>query len=165
MRGIEVVRAQGLREGVDILVYGSMAMFLLRESRDATAIIDEGLALDDDHWTLLVAKGRQLMADKQWEAAMVPLLRVINEGRQQGEHPVLAYSRSMIEQWPWEMVADCRFELGRYMDAADAYERAAAAGADELEMRSKAAACRTLATVEPREPATGGTAGDDSDEQ
>ena len=165
MRGIEVVRAQGLREGVDILVYGSMAMFLLRESRDATVIIDEGLALDDDHWTLLVAKGRQLMADKQWEAAMVPLLRVINEGRQQGEHPVLAYSRSMIEQWPWEMVADCRFELGRYMDAADAYERAAAAGADELEMRSKAAACRTLATVEPRDPAAGGTAGDDSDEQ
>ena len=112
-------------------------MHLLRDGRDATAVIDEGLRLDDDHWTLLVAKARQLMADKEWDAAMVPLLRVIDEGRQQGEHPVLAYSRLMIEQWPLEMLADCRFELGQYTDAADAYDRAAEAGADELEMRSR----------------------------
>ena len=157
-QGISNVREHGLREEVDILVYGSMSMHLLRNGRDATEVIDEGLALDDDHWTLLVAKARQLMADKEWEAATVPLLRVINEGRQQGEHPVLAYSRSMIEQWPWEMLADCRFELGEYADAAECYERAANAGADELEMRSKAAACRTLATVPS-------PAGGNSDEQ
>lgn len=146
-QGVQVVREDGLKEGVDILVHGSLAMHLLRQGRSATAIIDEGLALAPRHHTLVLARARQQMADRQWDDAAASLQVMIRAGEEVTEHSVLAYSRLLFTRWPWEMLGECRFELGDFAGAADAYERAAAEGADGLEMRTKAAACRSLAAA------------------
>lgn len=145
--GIDIVRVDGLKEVVDILVYGSMALSLLHRGEDATPFITEGLALDPDHYTLRLALARQHMADQQWQAAIEPIQHLIEVGEhQEVNRSVLAYASEMFHQWPWEMLADCCFELGRYTEAAGAYERAAIEGADAMAMRVKAIACRSLAS-------------------
>jgi len=143
--GIDIVRVDGLKEGVDILVYGSLAMFILHHGLDANPVIAEGLALDPEHHTLHLALARQHMADQEWLAALAPIHALIEVGEHQDvNRSVLAYTRQMFHQWPWEMLADCNFELGRYDQAGDAYERAATEGADSMAMRVKAVACRSL---------------------
>lgn len=145
-RGIDVVRADGLKEAVDILVHGSIALHLVNRGHDATAIIEEGLALDPEHHTLYLALAKQHIARGEWEAALEPLRHLANVGSGEIQRSVLAYAQQMFHEWPWMLLGDCLFELGRYDDAAEAYERAAAEGADALEMRTKAAACRSLAS-------------------
>lgn len=145
-RGIEVVRADGLKEAVDILVHGSMALHLVNRGDDATAIIEEGLALDPDHHTLYLALAKQHLARGEWEAALAPLRHLAAVGAGEVQRSVLAYAQQMFHEWPWMLLGDCQFELGRYAAAAEAYERAADEGADALEMRTKAAACRSLAS-------------------
>ncbi len=145
-RGLDVVRADGLKEAVDILVHGSMALHLVNRGDDATAIIEEGLALDPDHHTLYLAMAKQHLARGEWEAAIAPLRHLASVGSGEVQRSVLAYAQQMFHEWPWMLLGDCQFELGRYSEAAEAYEQAAVEGADPLEMRTKAAACRSLAS-------------------
>lgn len=143
-RGLEIVREDGLREPVDIIVYGSMAVHLVRTGQDATPIIEEGLALDPQHHTLQLALASHLMTVGNWRAAIAPLRSLIEFDKELGSS-VMAYTRQMFTLWPWRMLADCHFELGEFEAAAAAYDRAATEGADSLEMRTKAAASRSLA--------------------
>jgi tetratricopeptide (TPR) repeat protein len=146
-QGVDVVRAEGLKESVDILVFGSLAMFLINRGEDASSIIAEGLALDPEHHTLHLALARQHMADREWLAAIAPLRALIEVGEQQEvNRSVLAYTSKMFHEWPWAMLADCNFELGRFHEAAVAYERAATEGSDTRAMQVKAIACRSLAS-------------------
>jgi len=147
-RGLDIVREDGLREHVDILVFGSMAMHLIHFGHDALPIIEEGLALDPQHHTLHLALARQRMANSEWSEAVAPLLALIDTDDAELNRSVLAYTRDMFTLWPWRMLADCRFELGEFGQAAAAYDRAALHGADALEMRTKAAASRSLAKAE-----------------
>ena len=144
--GIDIVRTHGLIEAVDILVYGSMSMMLFRKGRDATEIIEEGLRLDPQYHTLYLGLARLHMINKDWSAAERELRRLIAVGQQPIEHPVLSFTRAVFDHWPTEMLADCLFELGEYAEAGDLYERAREYGAAEIEMRTKAAACRSLAS-------------------
>lgn len=144
-RGVEIVREDGLREPVDILIFGSMALHLINVGRDATAVIREGLALDGQHHTLNLALARQLMVKGQWRDALVPLTDLIGVDEKELNRSVLAYSRDMFTLWPWRMLAECHFELGEFAEAAEAYDRAAVEGADTLEMRTKATVSRSLA--------------------
>ena len=144
-RGLEIVREDGLQESVDILVHGSMALHLIQRGHDATSIIEEGLALDPQHYTLQLALASQYMANREWRHALVPLQTLIDVDDQELNRSVLAYTRQMFTLWPWRMLADCHFELGEFELAAAAYDRAATEGADSLEMRTKAAASRSLA--------------------
>ena len=148
-RGLDLVREHGLCEPVDILVHGSMALHLLADGRDAMPIIKEGLALDPEHHTLQLALARQLMVNQQWREALVPLRVLISVDDQELARSVLAYTRHMFTLWPWRMLAECHFELGEFDEAAAAYDRAASEGADSLEMRTKAAASRSLAKAGP----------------
>lgn len=146
-RGVEVVRRLGrLVEPVDILVYGSLALFLLANGRDASEIIAEGLALDPQHYTLHLAAAQQLIRAGDVEQASEILRRLIAVGEQELDHPVLAYNRALFTHAPWRLLGECLFECGRYAEAATAFDRAAADGAEPLEMRVKAAAARSLAS-------------------
>jgi len=144
-RGLDIAREDGLREPVDILVYGSMALHLIQVGRDAMPLIIDGMALDPHHHTLHLALARQLMVRQQWREALVPLHALIAVDDQELTRSVLAYTRLLFTRWPWLMLAECHFELGEYHEAAAAYERAATEGADTLEMRTKATASRSLA--------------------
>ncbi len=143
-RGLEIVREDGLREPVDIIVYGSMAIHLVNLGQDATAIIEEGLALDPQHYTLHLALAGQLMVQSEWREALIPLQSLIDLDDQELSRSVVAYARQIFNLWPLRMLADCHFELGEFEEAAAAYERAATVGGDSLEMRTKAAASRSL---------------------
>jgi len=149
-RGLEIVREDGLREPVDVLVYGSMALHLIHIDHDATSIIDEGLALDPQHHTLQLARASQFMANCQWGKALAPLLVLIETDDAALNRSVLAYTRDMFTLWPWRMLAECHFELGDYEQAAAAYEQAELHGGDALEMRTKATASRSLANAAKR---------------
>ncbi len=144
-RGVEIVREDGMREPVDILVFGSMALHLIHTNRNSLPLIEEGLALDCQHHTLHLALARQLMVKGQWRDAIAPLRALIGIDEQDLHRSVLAYARDMFTLWPWRMLADCHFELGEFEEAAVAYDCAATEGADSLEMRTKAAASRSLA--------------------
>jgi len=147
-RGLDIAREDGLREHVDILVFGSMALHRLRLGHDAMPIIREGLALDPQHHTLRLALAQQHMTDHRWAEA-IPALRTLIEAADEELHrSVLAYSRDMFTLWPWRMLAECYFELGDYEQAAEAYEQAADHGDDALEMRTKATVSRSLAKAE-----------------
>lgn len=145
--GVEVVRRHGrLLEPVDILVYSSLALFLLAHDRDANDLIAEGLALDPQHHTLHLAAAQQQLRDGNAAAAAAVLRELIAVGELDIEHPVLAYNRALFTLAPWRLLGECLFECEQYADAATAFERAAAHGADALEMRTKAAAARGLAS-------------------
>lgn len=145
LRGVELVRQYGLVEPVDILAHGSLALFQLRHGGDARSTIDEGLTLDPDHHTLWYADAAERMARSDWAGAEVTLRRLIEFADRDLDHTVLAYSRDLFTRLPMAMLADCLFEQQRFTEAADMYEHAGRYGAHELEMRSKAAVCRTLA--------------------
>lgn len=144
-QGVELVRRNGLAESVDILVHGSLALYLLRRGLDARPVIDEGLALDPNHHTLWYADAHQRMADDDLAGAEAVLRRLIELADQELDHSVLAYSRDLFTRLPMAVLADCLFEQERFSEAADAYEQAGRYGCDEQEMRSKAAVCRSLA--------------------
>jgi len=144
-RGLDIVHEDGLREHVDILVFGSMALHRLRFERDAMPIIQAGLSLDPQHHTLRLALAQQHMTNHQWGDAILALRALIEIDDEALQRSVLAYTRDMFTLWPWRMLAECHFELGDYEQAADAYEQAAHHGGDALEMRTKAAVSRSLA--------------------
>lgn len=145
-QGIDLVREHGLVEGVDMLVYGSMALHKLRLGEDITDLVEEGFALDPKYYTLHLANARRLMLLNDQEAAEATLRMLIEVGRSELDHPVLAFSREIFERLPMEMLADCLFEQGRYREAAASYEAAMAFGADPLAMRTKAIASRSMAS-------------------
>ncbi|HAP77783.1 MAG TPA: hypothetical protein DCR14_17095 [Acidimicrobiaceae bacterium] len=142
--GVEIVRVDGLKETVDILVYGSLALHLLRNRRSARAVIDEGLALDDDHYTLILADARQRALDGDFEAAVTSIDRLISAGTSL-DHQSLAYNAAIFGPWAWQLLGESLFELGRYQQAAEAFTEAVHHGAPEVEMRTKATLCRSLA--------------------
>ena len=145
-QGIDLVREHGLVEGVDMLVYGSMALHKLRLGEDITDLVEEGFALDPKYYTLHLANARRLMLLNDQEAAEATLRMLIEVGRSELDHPVLAFSREIFERLPMEMLAECLFEQGRYREAAASYEAAMAFGADPLAMRTKAIASRSMAS-------------------
>lgn len=145
-QGLSIVRADGLKEAVDIMVYGSMALHLVHHGIDALALIEEGLALDPEHHTLRLALARHHVRRGEWAAAIEPLELLVAAEADSINRSVLAYSRQIFNELPWAMLGDCWFELGDFQRAADAYTKAADLGAHELEMRTKAAACRSLAS-------------------
>jgi len=145
-QGLSIVRADGLKEAVDIMVYGSLALHLVHHGKDARALIEEGLALDPEHHTLRLALARNHMERRQWADAIEPLEVLVAAEAGSINRSVLAYSRQLFRELPWPMLGDCWFELGEFDRAADAYTQAAEVGANALEMRSKAAVCRSLAS-------------------
>jgi len=146
-QGIEVVRRHGgLPEPVDILVYGSLALFLLAQGRDASDIIVEGLALDPEHYTLQLASAQQHIRSGNAPLATEILHGLIAVGERNIDHPVLAYNRALFTDVPWRLLGECLFDCEQYADSAVAFERAAEYGAESLEMRTKAAAARSLAS-------------------
>lgn len=146
-QGIDVVRRHGrLIEPVDILVYGSLALFLLARGRDASDVVAEGLALDPQHYTLHLAEAQQCIRDGSTDRARAILHSLIEVGDSDVDHPVLAYNRALFTHAPWRLLGECLFDCGDYAAAADAFDRAARHGAEPLEMRTKAAAARSLAS-------------------
>ena len=144
--GVEVVRQFGLQEQVDLLVYGALSLFLIRNGRPADDIIDEGLSLGPDYYTLHLADAHRRICSGEWESAARVLRGLIAAGEGKVHQSVLAYDRSIFTRLPWEMLGNCLFEEGRYAEAADAYERSQSYGAGALEMRTKIVACRGLAS-------------------
>lgn len=146
-QGIDVVRRNGgLPEPVDILVYGSLALFLLSQGRDASDIINEGLAFDPNHYTLQLASAQHHIRSGNPARAAEILHGLIAAGERDIEHPVLAYNRSLFTDVSWRLLGECFFDCEQYADAAVAFERAAEYGAESLEMRTKAAVARSLAS-------------------
>ena len=144
-RGIDVVRADGLQEEVDILVYGSLALFLIRNGRDAGELIAEGLALDPDHHTLVLAAARQEASNGHFEAAIGHLRALIATGEAPVDHPVLAYDTAIFGLWPQQLLGESLFELGRFDEAAAAFRAALEAGAPAREVMTKLSVCESLA--------------------
>ena len=145
-RGIAIVREHGVQEPVDVQVYGTKAFHLLTHDQDARQIIDEGLALQPDYYTLHAANVYQHLRENDWagaEKAARGLIAVESDGVL---HPVVAYTSVMFNRLPWELLGEALFEQGRYTEAAEAYETAAENGGNPLEMRIKVAMCRKRAS-------------------
>ena len=146
-RGIAIVREHGLRELVDIQVYGTKAFHLLYHGQDARQIIDEGLGQRPDFYTLQAADVYQRLRDGDWEGAENAARGLIAADAADAVlHPVVAYSRTLFTRLPWELLGEALFEQGRYPEAAEAYDTAATHGSDPLEMRVKVAVCRRRAS-------------------
>lgn len=143
-RGIAIVREYGLQEPVDIQVFGTKAFSLLFHGEDAREIIDEGLALRPDFYTLHAADAYQRLRDGDWLGAERAARGLIATGTSDVLHPVVAYSTAIFDRLPWELLGEALFEQGRLAEAAAAYETAAVNGSDPLEMRVKAAVCRKI---------------------
>lgn len=144
-RGVEIVREDGLKEPVDILAHGSLALHLIRNGRDARALIDEGLALDDDHYTLILADARQRALNGEFEASVAALDRLVGVADTGLPHQALAYNTAMFGKWALQLLGESLFELGRYAEAAEAFTEAVEQGGPVRELSTKAALCRSLA--------------------
>jgi tetratricopeptide (TPR) repeat protein len=144
--GVQIVRDHGLRDAVDIMIYSSLALNLIAAGQDASSIIEEGMRLDPEHHSLQLAAARQAAVDGRWSDVLVATERLIEVGRHDVHHEVFAYDRRTFGLWPMTLRAECLFELGRYAEAAEEYERAIAAGGSARELTIKAAVSRSMAS-------------------
>ena len=106
-----------------------LAMIYLQQSRPGAALekIEEGLKRFPDDAELLFLKGAALHAKGQFEQATGPLVQAVQtDPRMRFGHPYL-------------LAGDCLFELGRFDESIDAYDRFLSVNTSSIEGHVKKA--------------------------
>ena len=142
--GIRLVTEFGVQDGPDVFVYASLADFLIRTGRDASDVINEAMRINSSYLTLIWLQAQNFFAIGQISEALQSLEDLVSYSAGVNPSSGFAYNKAMFAAWPLALIGNCLFELGNYDKAAVSFEKALTAGADPVEMRSKAAACRML---------------------
>lgn len=110
--------------------------------RDLLQVIEEGLSCTPDDYGLLLARARTLIEIGRYAEALAILERFTATGREASEtHPV-GYDMRFFGEFAHDQRGIALMRLGRFEEAAEAFEKAAAAAPDDLAYRAKAAAMR-----------------------
>lgn len=137
--GVGLIRARGLRDRPDVLVYGGLATRLINDGVDASDLIAEAREVMPDYRTLDWLEASNEIRQGRRESAVEPLERLISTGPDSLD-PSLAYHNGMFTDWAWSALGEVYLELGDVAAAARVFRDASAIRPDDRELRTKAAA-------------------------
>lgn len=131
VRGLEEARSQeASRGGPDMLAslsYGDLIRLRNMRGVDSSELLAEGLSKFPSNCLLLLMETDRLMRVLDYQAALVTFDRILAFDWSADEEDPPAYDGAIVDELPWAGRATCLFRLGRYEEAAEAYEEAARA--------------------------------------
>lgn len=136
-QAVEVVRGKQARSIADSAPYVDLARALLRRGEEAGELIEEGLSLFPDNYTLRWLRATIWLEAERYAEAL-PLfagLAAIDPEVEGGG--VLAHEEGIFGLRLFEALGLCCFRLGRFAESAAWYGRAEAAAPEPLEFRAK----------------------------
>jgi tetratricopeptide (TPR) repeat protein len=136
-QGVEVVRAKQARSIADSAPYVDLAHSLIRRGEDAAPLLDEGLFLFPDNFTLQWLRARTLVDAGRFADALPLLERLATVDPEVEGGGVLAHDQRIFALFAYEALGLCCFRLGRFAASAGWYGRAEELSPDPLENRTK----------------------------
>jgi hypothetical protein len=137
-RGIEVVRSRGdTGEPPDCLLYCSLLRLELDAGVGTPGLLEEALARFPGNHLLAWLRGRQLIADEKFEAAIGVFEGLAAIDADTFVDDTMAYDARIFGAWAHDALGLCCFRLGRFAVSAAHYAAAEAAAPDVAEYRTK----------------------------
>jgi tetratricopeptide (TPR) repeat protein len=138
-RGVQVVREKRARSISDSAPYVDLAHCLIRRGADAdaAALLDEGLGLFPDNFTLRWLRARALVDAERFAEALPILEGLVATDPEVAGGGVLAHDERIFGLFACEALGLCCFRLGRYAESARWYGRAEELSPEPLENRTK----------------------------
>lgn len=148
-RAIQVVRDMepSQRQLIDSLTYGDVLVRAVNVGKDESALLAEGLAWFPDNWLIRWASSVDAMNKGRYDEAVRGAQQIIEARPEQIHHGGLTYPTRLFLDWPHNLIGVCRFEQGRFAEAADAFDRARAAAPEVSEYAVKARLARARASA------------------
>lgn len=142
--GVGLIRELGLVDRTDIAVYVNYALHLIAWGRDATGLIDEGLAMAPWCAALDWAAALNHRAFERYDESIPHLRRLIDTSPDDID-PAVGYQVSMLTDWALAELADSLFHVGDLRGSATMYRRAADTVPDDRSLLVKAVAVESYA--------------------
>jgi len=137
------------------VAYQTLARMRFDAGEDALAVIEEGLAALPEDQALIFMKARALINQQRHEAALSFLRQLAAHDPGSFADPILAYDQRIFGEFALDLTGVALLRLGRFAEAADAFDQAAAAAPEQDRMRYRvkaaAAAARAAGAAQPRE--------------
>ncbi len=155
-RAIAIVRDQKRPHPVGTLSWADLIRRRGRRGEDFRPLLDEALALYPANCVLLFVDGRSRLDGGDFEAALGRFDEILRQAQLPIREGTPAYNRRMIGELSHASRALCLFRLERYDEAAESYDRAAAAAPEDPTYPIK----RDLAANRARQANVGGHSAD-----
>ena len=152
-RAIAVVRETepSKRHLIDSLSYGDVLVRAAEAGRDESELLAEGLELFPMNWLIRWAAAIDAMNRGDYEDAAARAQEIVHARPDDIHRSGLTYPTRLFADWPHNLIGMCRFEQGRFAEAAGAFERARRLAPDvqEYAVKARLARARAGATVAP----------------
>ncbi|MBV9410141.1 MAG: tetratricopeptide repeat protein, partial [Acidimicrobiia bacterium] len=113
--------------------------------RDESAILAEGLELFPTNWLIRWAAALDALNKGDHEGAVVRATEILNASPDDIHHGGVTYPTRLFADWPHHLIGMCRFEQGRFGEAAAEFEEAQRLSPDTTEYAVKARLARARA--------------------
>jgi glycosyltransferase involved in cell wall biosynthesis len=144
-------KSQLPRDRIDAsAAYQTLSRIAFDTGEDPLPIIEDGLTSLPQDQALIFMKARALVNLKQYKPALEILESLIRHDPNSVSNPYLAYDRRIFGEFAFDLIGVSLLRLGRYAEAKDAFERAAASASEQdiLQYQVKAsAAAAKMATL------------------
>jgi tetratricopeptide (TPR) repeat protein len=147
---VDVARAKSFNDPVGVLAYADLIRRRLQRGADVASLLAEARAAYPGNCALLYLEGEDLIARGAYEDAIDRFDRILRFDPTQVPADSPAYDESLLGELPHAGRGFALFKAGRYSEAADAYEAAAALAPSNAAYAVK----RTLAQARARQATT-----------
>jgi len=146
-RAIQAVRDTdpSRRHLIDSQSYADVLVRAADAGRDEGPLLAEGLALFPKNWLIRWAAAVDAMNKRRYDDAAARAQEIIDARPEDIHHGGLTFPTRLFADWPHNLIGMCRFEQGRFSDAAAAFEQARASAPDTAEYLVKARLARARA--------------------
>jgi glycosyltransferase involved in cell wall biosynthesis len=152
-RGIEVVRQTepSRRFLVDSLSYADVLVRAGEAGQDESALLAEGLELFPTNWLIRWAAALDALNKGDFDGAAVRAQEVLDAQPDEIHRSGVTYPTRLFADWPHHLIGMCRFEQGRFEEAAAEFEQAQrmAPETTEYAVKARLAKARANSTVSP----------------
>jgi len=147
-RGIEVVRQTdpSMRAPVDSLSYADVLVRAAEAGEDESALLAEGLELFPMNWLIRWAAALDALNKGDFESAVVRAQEVLDAQPDDIHRGGVTFPTRLFADWPYHLIGMCRFEQGRFEEAAAAFEQAQRLSPETTEYGVKARLARARAS-------------------
>ncbi len=136
-RGVQVVREKRARSISDSAPYVDLARCLIARGEVPGDLLDEGLGLFPDNFTLQWLRARALVDAGRFAEALPAFEKLVATDPEAVGGGVLAHDERIFGLFAYEALGLCCFRLGRYAESARWYGRAEEVSPEPLENRIK----------------------------